>query len=212
MAEKILKAKKREITTKGAVKQLRREGYVPGIFYSKGNEGIPFAVEEVELNKVVFTSERNIIQLTFEDEKDTLGCVVKDVQFDPVSDKIVHVDMQGVTLGELLQLEVPISFVGSPVGVKEGGILQEQLHKIEIECMPRHIPQSLEVEISELGIGDSIFVKDLEFENIKFITPEDAVIVSVTAPKAEVEETTEDVTEEGTAEPEVISKGKSEEE
>jgi large subunit ribosomal protein L25 len=78
--------------------------------------------------------------------------------------------------------------------------------------MPRHIPQSLEVEISELGIGDSIFVKDLEFENIKFITPEDAVIVSVTAPKAEVEETTEDVTEEGTAEPEVISKGKSEEE
>ncbi len=214
MAEKILKATKREITTKGAMNQLRRDGFVPGIFYIKGQDQIPFYVDEVALNKYVFTSETNVIELTFEGEE-PLSCIIKDIQFDPVTDRVVHFDLQGLTLGQTLQLEIPLSFIGSAVGVKEGGILQEQLHKLDVECLPRHIPQNLEIDVTELSLGDSIHVGDLDFENIKILNSEDTSVVSVVQPRAEEEETEDDdeaVDTSETAEPEVISKGKPEEE
>lgn len=198
MAEKILKAKKREITTKGAINQLRKSGFVPGIYYSKGKDQITFSVEEVALNKLVFTSETSIIQLSFDGEEQ-LGCVIKDVQFDPVTDKVVHFDVQGVTLGELLQIELPISLIGTSAGVKDGGILQELTHKLDVECLPRDIPQHIEIDISGLKVGESIHVRDLSFENIKILNNEDTVIVSIVHPKIEVEDSSDD------------SKGKTEE-
>ncbi len=212
MAEKILNAKKREVGTKGDVKQLRRDGFVPGVLYAKGKEQVVFSTDEVALNKLVFTSETNIINLTFEDGE-SHGCIVKDVQFDPVSDRIVHVDLQGITLGEVLQLEVPIVFVGSAIGVQEGGILQEQLHKFEIECLPRNIPQNLEVDVTNLAIGDAIRISDLEFEDVKLLNNEDTTVVSVVPPMADEvaeEETDETVDSDEPTQPEVISKGKAE--
>ncbi len=215
MAEKILKATKREISTKGALNQLRKGGFVPGIFYLKGKGEIAFYVEEVAVNKFVFTSETNVIQFTIEGEE-PLSCIIKDIQFDPVTDKVVHFDLQGLTLGQTLQLEIPISFIGSAVGVKEGGILQEQLHKLDVECLPRHIPQNLEIDVTELALGDSIHVSDLDFENIKILNSEDTSVVSVVQPRAEEEVEAEDddevIAASETAEPEVINKGKAEEE
>jgi len=196
MAERILKAKKREISTKGAINQLRKSGFVPGIYYSKGKEQITFSVEEVALNKFVFTSETGIIQLSFDGEEQ-LGCVIKDIQFDPVTDKVVHFDVQGVTLGQLLQIELPISLVGNAIGVKDGGILQEQTHKLEVECLPRDIPQHIEVDISGLKIGESIHVRDLKLDKIEILNSEDTVIVSIVHPKVEeASESSEGITEE----------------
>lgn len=214
MAEKILKAEKREISTKGAVKQLRRDGFIPGVLYSKGNEGIIFYADEIALNKLVFTSETSIIQLAIEGEEPH-GCIIKDVQFDPVTDKIVHIDLQGITLGEVLQLEVPISYIGTAVGVKNGGVLQEQLHKLEIECLPRDIPQNIEVDVTELQIGDSIRASDLNLENITIITSADASLVSVVPPMADEvseEDAEETADEDEITEPEVIGKGKDDDE
>ncbi|MBU0474271.1 MAG: 50S ribosomal protein L25 [Bacteroidetes bacterium] len=191
MAEKILKAKKREITTKGAINQLRKSGFVPGIYYSKGKDQITFSVEEVALNKLVFTSESSIVQLSFDGEEQ-LGCIIKDVQFDPVTDRVVHFDVQGVTLGQVLQMELPISLVGSSAGVKDGGILQELTHKLDVECLPRDIPQHIEIDISRLKIGDSIHVRDLSFENIKILNNEDTVIVSIVHPKIEVDDSSDE--------------------
>ena len=216
MAEKILKATKREISAtgaKGIMNQLRKDGFVPGVYYSKGQEQINFAVEAIALNKYVFTSKTNIIQLTFEGEEG-IGCIIKDVQFDPVTDKVVHIDMLGVVLGQVLQLEVPVSFTGSAIGVKEGGILQEQLHKLEVECLPRHIPENLEIDVTELNIGDSIYIRDLEFENITLLNNETTNVVSVVAPRAEEEEVDEDevdIDSDEAAQPEVIAKGKTDE-
>ncbi len=216
MAEKILKATKREISAtgaKGIMNQLRKDVFVPGVYYSKGQEQINFAVEAIALNKYVFTSKTNIIQLTFEGEEG-IGCIIKDVQFDPVTDKVVHIDMLGVVLGQVLQLEVPVSFTGSAIGVKEGGILQEQLHKLEVECLPRHIPENLEIDVTELNIGDSIYIRDLEFENITLLNNETTNVVSVVAPRAEEEEVDEDevdIDSDEAAQPEVIAKGKTDE-
>jgi large subunit ribosomal protein L25 len=178
MAERILKAKKREISTKGAINQLRKNGSVPGVYYSKEKDQIIFSVDEVALNKFVFTSETGIIQLMF-DGQEPVGCIIKDVQFDPVTDKVVHIDVQGVTLGQLIQLELPITLVGTAIGVRDGGILQEQTHKLEVECFPRFIPQHIEVNVSDLKVGESIHVRDLKLENIKILNSGDTTIVSI---------------------------------
>ena len=211
MAEIILKAEKREITTKGAVNELRRNGYVPGTYYSKESDPISFTVFENDINPLVFTSETHMIQLSIGEDEPLLS-VIKDVQFDPVSDKIIHIDLIGVTFGQVMNFEVPVNYIGTAPGVKEGGILQVFLHKLEIACMPRHLPEHLDVAIDNLGMGDSIHVRDLSYENIEILNSDDAAVVSVIAPRAE--ETTAEVAEEEEemAEPEVIGKGKSEEE
>lgn len=213
MAEVKLKAKKRESSTKGALNQLRRDGFVPGVFYKRGEENIPIYVHQSNINPVVYTSESHLIVLEVEGDDNLHESVLKEIQFDPVTDKIVHFDLRGITRGEVIVIEVPLSLKGTPVGVKEGGIIQHGLHKLEIEVLPKDIPEHLELDISELGFGDSIQVKDLNFENIKVLNPESAVVVSIVAPRAIEEEKPEEelVGEEETEEPEVIKKGKAEE-
>jgi len=213
MAEISLAAKKREISTKSVVNKLRREGEIPGVYYLKGQDPISFSVEEIALNPLVFTSETNIINLIFDGEE-PIRSIIKDIQFDPVTDKVVHIDFMGVTLGQELQIQIPTNFVGSPLGVKEGGLLQEYMHKLDVSCLPRHIPESLEIDISGLNIGDTIHIRELSFENIKLLQHEDVSVVGV-IPQRVIEEPTveEEIGEiEETAEPEVIGKGKSEEE
>lgn len=208
MSDIKIPAKKRPITTKGAVNQARKQGYVPGIFYSKGVEPISILAAELSLKPVVYTSETHLINLEIEGQE-AVRCILKDVQFDPVSDRIIHFDLYGVTVGQVLQIQVPVQITGSAVGVKEGGKLQVQLHKIDVECLPKDIPDHIELDVTNLRIGDSIHAGDVKIENVKIVTPEDVVIVALTAPKASAEETAEAGKE--TTEPEVISKGKSEE-
>lgn len=212
MAEIVLAAKKREISNKGANKELRRNGVIPCIYYSKGKDPIVFSVEEVALKPLVFTSETHIINLSFENE-DPIGTIIKDIQFDPVTDRVVHVDFHGITLGQKLEIQIPINFVGSAIGVKEGGILQEVLHKLDVECLPRHIPENLSVDVTDLTVGDSIHIRDLEFENITILNHDDTTVVSVITPRVEeVDEVEDEVEEAEIAEPEVIAKGKAEDE
>jgi len=212
MAELKLETQSREISTKGAINQKRREGFVPGIYYSKGSEPIHFFVQEVSLKPLIYTTEMNIVNLVVDGKGDNRG-IVKEVQFDPLTDHIIHIDLQGITVGETIQMQVPISIVGQSIGIRQGGRFQQSLHKIDIECLPKDIPQNIEIDISELNIGDDILVKDISMENIKILNSEDAMIIAVVAPRAEEEvEAEEAETLETTAEPEVISKSKSEEE
>ena len=215
MAEVVLAGKKREVSNKGANKELRRNGLIPCIYYLNGTDPIPFSAEEIALKPLVFTAEAHMISIALDDNEAILG-IVKEVQFDPVSDRIVHVDFQGVTLGQKLEIQIPLSFTGSSIGVKEGGVLQASLHKLEVECLPRDIPENLEIDVTALTVGDSIHVRDLSFENVTILNDDDIMVVSVVAPRVEEEE--EEIAEEiegadeETAEPEVISKGKADEE
>lgn len=211
MEKTILSANPREVSTKASKNELRKKGLVPGIFYMKGQDTIHLSVKDKELNSLVFTPDTHLISLQIEGSEE-LECVIKDVQFDPITDKVVHFDLLGLTRGEKFQLEVPIQLHGSPIGVKEGGIIQHTLHKLEIECLPTDIPQRIDVEIGHLKLGDALYVSDLKLENIEIITPEDNMIVAITHPKVEKEpeEGTELAEGEEKAEPEVIGKGKSE--
>jgi large subunit ribosomal protein L25 len=211
----VLEANERKVIGKKSRGMLKKDDRVPGVLYSNKIDTVAIDVARQSINPLVFTSKAHIISLKVEGH-DEYECVIKDVQFDPVTDKILHFDLFGLTRGEVFQLEVPVQLKGSAIGVKEGGILQENLHKLSIECLPKHIPEALEVDVSELNIGDSIHVGELSYENVKILNPEDSIVASVIVPKIEkevVEEEEElEVADEETAEPEVIGKGKESEE
>ncbi|MCU7494879.1 MAG: 50S ribosomal protein L25 [Ignavibacteria bacterium] len=208
MAEITLNANERQKSNKGANKQLRRQGVVPGVFYSKGQEPVLIEVPELALKSLIYTSEAHIVSLKVGD-RDSLTCVLKDVQFDPVTDKVVHFDLHGITTTDTMEIEVPILLVGNAAGIKQGGVLQQVLHKLDIECLPKDMPEHLSINIEKLNLGESIHARDLAFENITVLNAPDAVIVSVVTPRAEKEAAEGEA---ASAEPEVIAKGKAEKE
>lgn len=212
MSEISIQAKRRTISTNGTVKSLRREGKLPGIYYVKGEEPIPIAVEEKALKPLVYTSKTHIIDLKI-DDKETKKSILKDVQFDPLTDRIVHFDLLGISLDKEIEIEVPVMLEGQAKGIKDGGIIQHTMHKLLVSCLPGNIPQHISLDISNLGIGDSIHVGDLSLDNVKILNNQDVVIVAVVVPRAAVETpTVEAAAVEEKAEPEVISKGKTTEE
>lgn len=211
MEKKELKAKVRTELGKAALSKLRNAGKIPGIFYSRINKPIPIEVSEQAIKPFVFTSKTHLISLDVENDK-KYECIVKDVQFDPVTENIVHFDLLGLIEGEKFQFEVPIQYQGTAIGIKEGGIVQQSLHKLEIECYPHDIPQFLAVDITNLKLGESIHASDLSYDKITILTPPETVVVAVVHPKVEREPVAGEVTEEAPAEPEVIGKGKAAEE
>jgi large subunit ribosomal protein L25 len=212
MSEISVKAKKRALSTKGVVNKLRREGNVPGIFYQKGIEPIPIYLTEGSLKPLVFTAETHIVNLTI-DENEEVKSIVKNVQFDPVTDKVIHFDLLGISADQELEIEVPILLEGQPKGVREGGIIQHTMHRVQISCLPADIPDHIAINISELSLGDAIHVGDLKLDRVKMLHHDDAIIVSVVMPRAIVEPVAaEAVPGAESTEPEVITKGKQTEE
>lgn len=204
MERTILNAVKRTPTSKGYLHSIRREGKVPGVFYIKNREPISVEVLEKEINPLVFTSDTHIVSLNV-DGKEISECIIKDIQFDPVTDRVIHFDLLGIVKGEKIELEVPIQFTGSPIGVREGGILQMFHHKLKVLCVPDSIPSNIEIKIADLSVGMSVHVKDLDLPDLEILNSKESIIVSVTAPRV-VKETEAETTE--VVQPEVIAKGK----
>ncbi len=212
MAEITIKAQKRDDFSKSVLNQLRKEDYVPGVYYSRGKDPISIAVQYKDLKPVIFTSETNIVSLVIEGEE-TRQSIIKAIQFDPVTDKVVHFDLLGLTVGESLQLQVPVVLKGTAIGIKDGGILQNPIHKLDVECLPKYIPEHIEIDITNLQFGEAISVADIKTDNFEILNPEETIIVSIVAPKAiEVEEPEEEDILDEDQEPEVIGKGKDDDE
>ncbi len=205
MEKVLIEAQKRNKIDKSSRSALRKEGKVPAIFYSKHHEPMPVQVSERAIHPLVFTSKTHLITLNVEGHEE-LDCIIKDVQFDPTTEKIVHLDLLGLKKGEKIQIEVPVQLVGTPIGIKEGGILQHTLHKVEIECLPVDIPEHLEIDVVNLKLGHAIHISDINFEKITLLNNPEAIIAAVTHPKVEKE--TAAAEGQATTEPEVIAKGK----
>ena len=176
MSQITLKVEKRE-TGKQAAKQYRREGKVPGIYYIKGEEPIPILSDTLSLRPIVFTNETHIVNLEMEGEEPK-ECVLKDVTFDPLTDQLTHFDLIGISRGTVMNFEVPVVVTGSSPGVREGGILQQNIHKLNIKCRPSKLPSRIEVDISELELGSSIYIGSLNLEEIEVEASEETPIVS----------------------------------
>ncbi|MGA3243346.1 MAG: 50S ribosomal protein L25 [Bacteroidota bacterium] len=197
-------------------KQLLRQGKVPGIYYGHGQNNIPIAMVELTLQPLYKSSAANVINLTLDDgSKHT--CILRDVQFDPVTDRPVHFDLFGLNENEELTIEVPVTIQGIPQGVRDGGILQHILHRLRVSCLPKNIPDRIELNVETLEINKSIHVRDLSLPNVKVLENESSTVVAVVPPTVlkEAEAVPGAVVAEAEAapgEPEVIAKGKKPEE
>lgn len=191
---------------------LRREGKVPGIYYIHGETNVPFSVPGKSLQPLIFTTESHIVNLRFPDGGEK-KCILRDVQFDPVTDTPIHVDFQGLREDEEITLEIPVVITGgTPQGVRDGGVLQQSIRRLRISCLPKHIPNHIEVNAEALKMNQFVHVRDLALPDVTVLANEDDTILGVIPPTVEKEATPEAAAEGAAVEPEVITKGKKPEE
>lgn len=188
-----LNVQPREVGKKAA-KAIRNEGSVPCVLYGSNTEPVHFSVATLELRPLVHTSETYLVALSIGGEDHE--CIVKTVDFHPITDTPIHMDFQALTRGEAITITVPIHLEGMAQGVKDGGNLSQPLNELEIRCLPQDIPGHFSVDVSGLNIGDSLHVSDLTIvDTIELITEPSRTIVNVAAPRIEVEPEEEGVLE-----------------
>lgn len=210
MAERNLDIKEREGTGKEVAKKMRRNGYIPAVLYGhRGNKNLLIkAVDFLSLFEEI--GEHSIVTLNI-DNKENAEVIVKDYQLHPVKKNIVHIDFFEIEKGKLLKTEVPIMIEGTSKGVKKGGVLETLLREIEIECLPKDIPDNIVVNIEDMDINDSLHVKELKIDDkITILANPEQVVITIGTPSiiiAPVEEI-----EEVPVEEEALEEGETSEE
>lgn len=201
-----LNAKKREKIGKGAARTLRNNGFIPAVIY-RGGDSMPIKLSKKELTQLINKTGGDQVLVNILLNGEVKHALIKDYQIDPVSGNLLHADFQEILTSERVRVMVHIIINGEPIGVKTGnGVLQYGLRELEVECLPTNIPGHIEVDVSNLGVGQSIHVSDLKLgEAIRILTDPEELIVTVTALKEEV--AASEITSE-VIEPEVIKKGK----
>jgi len=178
-AYKIVVHKRDEMGSRD-VKNLRKEGKIPGVYYSSDSKSsIPFYMIDADLTGA-FKSGAHLYQVSVGGKMRNV--IFKEIQYHPVTDDILHVDIYGVSLKEKIDIKVPVHLIGEAKGVSiDGGHLTQSLNDIEIKCLPTKIPEFIEVDVSEIGISESLYVRDITPpEDVELTTQEDIVIVSIT--------------------------------
>ena len=188
MKEIRLEGTKRTETGKKATKLLRREGLVPCNVYGekKGENGLPealsFAVSMKDLRKIVYTPHIYVVNLVIDGESHT--AVLKELQFHPVTDAVLHVDFFEVNEDKPLTIGIPVKLNGLAQGVRDGGRINLSIRKINVRAPYQAIPEHLDIDVTNLRLGKSIRVGDLSFEGLELVTPADVVVCSVKATRA----------------------------
>ncbi len=193
----------RHKTGKEIARKLRNQGLIPAIIYGPGSEPVPLAVKANELKRILYRyrGEQILFNLTLEDNGSTTQkmALVKELQYHPVTDEILHVDFYEISMEREVEVEVPIELVGKAKGVEAGGHLQQLLHTMTVACLPGAIPDKIQVDVSGLEIGDVLHVRDLTPpEGVRYLDNPDEPVVTILAPE-ETEEAVEEVTEEAEA-------------
>ena len=206
-----LQGRVRPARGKGPARQARRDGEIPGVMYGSGETPVALAVPKREFDLAMKTAKgSNVIVGLKLDGGAEQTAIIREVQRDPISYDILHLDFHHISLTETVKVEVVVHLVGVPDGVKNGGgVLEHIARTIEIECLPTQIPGSIDADVSALGIGDSIHVRDLVVPNATVLSDLDMTIATVVPPTKAVEGAPGEAA--AKAEPEVIAKGKTDE-
>ena len=187
-----LEVTKRDGSGKKSSKQVRREGGIPGVYYSHDSkESVSFSIEKKELFEAQ-KSGANIFNISVGAKKRNV--IFKSVQYHPVTDDILHIDLYGVKMDEKITVKVSIHLTGDATGVKdEGGVLNSPTSEIEVACLPMDIPNAIEVDVTKLSIGDSMQVVDIKLDDkLTLMSSPDAVVASVTHAMREEEPVVEE--------------------
>ena len=181
-----LNARPRSTTGKNAARKLRQSGTVPAVIYGHGDQTRSLEISKNELERLLssISVDNTLIDLQIEGGT-TTSALIREVQYHPNRPLILHVDFLQVHAGEILHLQIPVRLHGTPIGVREGGgVLQEVLRDLDIECFPRDIPEGADLDISGLSVGDSIHVREVSVPNVKILNDPDLVICAVSVPSA----------------------------
>ncbi len=210
MEDVVLNVEKRTLMGKKA-KRVFAEKKIPGVFYL-GMENIAVQAYEAPVRSLARSHTTHIIKVKFQDGTERRA-ILNDLQIDPVLGSIIHFDLHGIKEGQKITLQIPVQLIGTPKGVKDGGIVQHSIHRIRIQCDSDSVPEHIEINVSELGITDSVHIKDIKLEGIKILDNPESAIVTIVPPPTLKEETPEAVAAaEQPTEPEVIGKSKKAEE
>jgi large subunit ribosomal protein L25 len=208
-----LQAASRTVTGKGAARSLRRDGKVPGVIYGHGREAEAVTIDKSALNKMLFgiSAGTTILDVAI-DGRAPVKALIREIQRDSLRPaEIIHLDLYEVRGDEEITLAVPIRLIGIPDGVRNfGGVLDHVLRELEVEVLPRNIPDHVDLDVTALTIGHSLFVRDVKVENATVLNDPDTPICTVVAPRTE--EAPAVVEEVATTEPELIRKPKAEDE
>ena len=186
---------------KGAARAVRRQGLVPCVLYGHNEATVAFATSEKSLLPLIYTNRTHRVQIDVEGKQ--WDCILKDVDFHPVTDRPMHADFQVLQPNKPITISVPVRYVGTSIGQSQGGIPRFVLNELFVSCMPRHIPAQIDVDVTDVDIGQAIHVRDLELENLEVKASEDQILMAVTRSRMvllseeeeEVEEEEEEVEE-----------------
>jgi large subunit ribosomal protein L25 len=205
-------AEKRAGLGKGGARKARAAGTIPGILYGHGEAPVPLAIgaRTFQLAVQKHKGGNAIVNLAIDGGQYT--ALIRDVQYDPITHHILHLDFQHISLTEMVEVEVSVHLIGVPSGVKDGGgILEYITRSVEVRCLPTQIPPSIDVDVTALEIGDSVHVRDLKVENAEILSDMDSTIATVVAPTV-IEEKTAEEGATSVPEPELaVAKGKKDE-
>ncbi len=197
---------------KGASRRLRAQGRVPAVLYGHGMEPVHLSVDARELYRLLHTGGANVL-IDLHVNKDKHLTLAREIQRDNVKGQLVHVDFLAIRRDEKITVDIPVRLVGESRGVKEGGVTEHHLWEIKATCLPADVPESVEADITPLGIGENLHVRDLRAPSgVEFLSSEDEIVVSVVTPQilkameeleaAEAEAAAEAAAEAGEAVPE----------
>lgn len=197
-----LNAQKREDLTKSVTNEIRNSGRIPAVVYGHNKESKTVSVDSVDLIKTVRDEGRNAIISLQVEGGDAVDVMLHDYQIDPIKDDLLHADFYIVNMSEEMDVEVSVRLEGEAKGEKEGGVLQQPFYEIQVRAKPKDIPEEIVVDVSDLGVNDSLSISDLEVTGkYEFLDDPDTTVASVLPPTTDEE--LESETDEN-AEPEVI--------
>ena len=176
-----LKATKRENLGKSATRNLRKDGQVPCVLYG-GKEVIHLSAILKDFNKLIYTPKVHLVNLDVNGQK--YDAIIQDIQFHPVTDNAIHVDFLQVFPDKPITIEIPVKLTGLAAGVKAGGKLTLEKRKLKVKALSKDIPDTLDIDVTNLGLGKSIQVGQLNFENIELLNTPNQVVASVKLTRA----------------------------
>ena len=187
---------KREKFGKSFSKKLREEGNIPCVIYG-GKENIHFYAPKNSFSKLIYTPNVHKVELNIDGGK--TEAIMQDIQFDPITDNVIHIDFIQLDPNRKVSMEVPVALVGNPIGVREGGNLRLNLRKLLVKALPENLPENIKINVESLRIGDKIRVEDIENTDVNFLNPKQNVIVAIKRARVVIalEEEEEEEGEEG---------------
>ena len=190
METRNLEISSRETTGKGEAGRLKRRGAIPAVFYGAGKKTVSITLNPKEFMEAIDTDAgiNTLITLNAKDNKelDKKVVILKDKQLDPITKKLIHLDLYEIVMDKMIEVDIPVVCLGKPIGIEKGGILQIVQREIKVECLPTNIPEKIEIDVSPLDIGDAIHIKDITApEGVSFKFETNFTIVTVASPMKE---------------------------